>query len=219
MRSSDRHCCGTTKERPPRPRRSQERVGASRLTEIAGNPALTGFQAPKILWLREEEPTAYERVASVLLPKDYVRLRLTGERATDASDASGTLLLDLKERTWSGEILDALEIPVGWLPRVFEGPDRTGQVRQNMASDLGLRTSVAGGGWWRRQRCGRDWQRHHSRWIGQLLDRHEWRAVRTFGHAGARSVRSTSCLLSRSARSVSLDGRDALRGWGAALVA
>src|SRR5258706_5659899 len=82
-----------------------ERVGARRLMEIAGNPALTGFQAPKILWLRDEEPGAYERVASVLLPKDYIRLRLTGEMATDASDASGTLLLDLKDRTWSGEIL------------------------------------------------------------------------------------------------------------------
>ena len=126
-----------------------ERVGARRLTEIAGNPALTGFQAPKILWLRDEEPRAYERVASVLLPKDYVRLRLTGERATDASDASGTLLLDLKERTWSGEILDALEIPVGWLPRVFEGPDRTGQVRQDISSELGLQHQwpvAAGGG-------------------------------------------------------------------------
>src|SRR4029077_1054247 len=125
-----------------------ERVGASRLMEIAGNPAVTGFQAPKILWLRDEEPRAYERVASVLLPKDYVRLRLTGDRATDASDASGTLLLDLKERAWSREILDALEIPAGWLPSVFEGPDRTGPVRQDLASELGLpdRLPVAAGG-------------------------------------------------------------------------
>jgi xylulokinase len=125
-----------------------KRVGARRLTDIAGNPALTGFQAPKILWLRDEEPRAYERVASVLLPKDYIRLRLTGEKATDASDASGTLLLDLRERTWSGEILDALEIPVGWLPPVFEGPDQTGQVLQNISSELGLqhRLPVAAGG-------------------------------------------------------------------------
>jgi xylulokinase len=126
-----------------------ERVGARRLTEIAGNPALTGFQAPKILWLRDEEPRAYERVASVLLPKDYVRLRLTGERATDASDASGTLLLDLRERTWSAEILDALEIPAGWLPHVFEGPERTGQVRQDVSNALGLKHHLpvaAGGG-------------------------------------------------------------------------
>ena len=119
-----------------------ERVGARRLIEIAGNPAITGFQAPKILWLRDEEPRAHERVASVLLPKDYIRLRLTGERATDASDASGTLLLDLKERTWSQEILDALEIPAGWLPSVFEGPQPTGQIRQEVSRDLGLKRQV-----------------------------------------------------------------------------
>ena len=126
-----------------------ERVGADRLMEIAGNPALTGFQAPKILWLRDEEPEAYERLASVLLPKDYIRLRLTGERATDASDASGTLLLDLSERTWSQEILDALQIPAGWLPGVFEGPDPTGQTRREVSSELGLKPQIpvaAGGG-------------------------------------------------------------------------
>src|SRR3954464_1444638 len=72
-----------------------ERVGAERLLELAGNPALTGFQAPKLLWLARHEPDAYARVAAVLLPKDYVRLRLTGEAATDASDAAGTLLLDV----------------------------------------------------------------------------------------------------------------------------
>jgi xylulokinase len=126
-----------------------QRVGAHRLTEIAGNPPLTGFQAPKILWLRDEEPRAYKRVACVLLPKDYIRLCLTGERATDASDASGTLLLDLKERTWSREILDALEIPMAWLPGVFEGPEPTGQIRQDIATQLGLHSQLpvaAGGG-------------------------------------------------------------------------
>ena len=77
-----------------------EAVGEERLIELAGNPALTGFQAPKILWLREEEPESFSRVASVLLPKDYVRLLLTGEKATDASDAAGTLLLDVRQRDW-----------------------------------------------------------------------------------------------------------------------
>ncbi len=126
-----------------------ERVGAERLLELAGNPALTGFQAPKILWLAQEEPDAYARVASVLLPKDYVRLMLTGEHATDASDASGTLLLDVRARDWSGELLDALEIPREWLPRVCEGPEVTAVLRDDVADELGLPRGLpvaAGGG-------------------------------------------------------------------------
>src|SRR5215216_3589580 len=126
-----------------------ERVGADRLLELAGNPALTGFQAPKILWLRHNEPDAYARTASVLLPKDYVRLELTGERATDASDAAGTLLLDIRARDWSATILDALEIPRQWLPHVYEGPDATGALRDDVADELGLPRGLpvaAGGG-------------------------------------------------------------------------
>ena len=126
-----------------------ERVGAERLLDLAGNPALTGFQAPKILWLRRAEPAAHARLASVLLPKDYVRLKLTGERATDASDASGTLLLDVRARSWSDEILDALEIPREWLPDVYEGPEVTATVRGAVADDLGLPRGLpvaAGGG-------------------------------------------------------------------------
>lgn len=126
-----------------------ERVGAQRLLEIAGNPALTGFQAPKLLWLREEEPEAVARVARVLLPKDYVRLRLSGEAATDASDAAGTLLLDLRRRDWSAEILEALELPRGWFPAVYEGPSVTGILRPEVASELGLPPGLpiaAGGG-------------------------------------------------------------------------
>jgi xylulokinase len=125
------------------------RVGEARLLELAGNPALTGFQAPKILWLARHEPEAYARVASVLLPKDYVRFKLTGERATDASDAAGTLLLDVRARDWSAEILDALEIPREWLPKVFEGPETTGTVRDDVADELGLPRGLpvaAGGG-------------------------------------------------------------------------
>jgi xylulokinase len=124
-------------------------VGEERLIRIAGNPAITGFQAPKILWLRDEEPENYSRVARVLLPKDYVRLRLTGEYATDASDAAGTLLLDMRERDWSGEILDALEIPPEWMPRVYEGPESTGGLNPEVAGGLGLPPNLpvaAGGG-------------------------------------------------------------------------
>jgi xylulokinase len=126
-----------------------ERVGAERLLEIAGNPALTGFQAPKVLWLARHEPDAYARVASVLLPKDYVRLRLTGEHATDASDAAGTLLLDVRARDWSPAILDALEIPREWMPAVHEGPEVAGTLRDDLAAELGLPRSLpvaAGGG-------------------------------------------------------------------------
>jgi xylulokinase len=129
--------------------RITEAVGGERLISISGNPALTGFQAPKIIWLRDEEPENYGRVSRVLLPKDYVRLRLTGEYATDASDAAGTLLLDMQARDWSGEILDALEIPQEWMPGVYEGPEDTGALRQNVAEELGLPPDIpvaAGGG-------------------------------------------------------------------------
>jgi xylulokinase len=104
----------------------EERLGLGRLLELTGNRALTGFTAPKLLWLRRHEPDAYARLRHVMLPKDYVRLRLTGEHAIDAADASGTLLLDVAERRWSGEVLDALELPAEWLPRVLESPDVSG---------------------------------------------------------------------------------------------
>jgi xylulokinase len=124
-------------------------VGAERLRRIAGNPALTGFQAPKVLWLRRHEPGAYARLRHLLLPKDFVRLRLTGALASDASDAAGTLLLDLATRDWSAEILDALAIPRAWLPRVHEGPEVTGGVSAEGAAASGLPEGLpvaAGGG-------------------------------------------------------------------------
>ena len=126
-----------------------ERVGAARLIALAGNPALTGFQAPKILWLRNHEPKRYARLARVLLPKDYIRLKLTGQAASDASDAAGTLLLDLRARDWSDEILQALDIPREWLPEVVEGPEVTGGLLPDVAAELGLPAGVpvvAGGG-------------------------------------------------------------------------
>jgi xylulokinase len=100
----------------------EERIGLDRLIELTGNRALPGFTAPKLLWLRRHEPEVYARIEHVLLPKDYVRLRLTGERATDAADASGTLLFDVPRRRWSEEVLEALEIPAAWLPPAYESP-------------------------------------------------------------------------------------------------
>lgn len=98
----------------------ERRVGLDRLIALTGNRALTGFTAPKLLWLREHEPDTYERIRHVLLPKDYVRYRLSGERAIDVADASGTLLFDVAGRRWSSEICELLAIPLEWLPEVFE---------------------------------------------------------------------------------------------------
>jgi len=127
----------------------EARIGSQRLRDITGNPALTGFQAPKILWLKKNEPEAYARLRHVLLPKDFIRYRLSGTFATDASDAAGTLLLDLARRDWSDEILRALDIPKEWLPKVHEGPDVTGHVNAKGSQASGLPEGlpvIAGGG-------------------------------------------------------------------------
>jgi xylulokinase len=104
----------------------EQRIGLERLIELTGNRALTGFTAPKLLWLRRHEPQNFEQIESILLPKDYVRLRLTGEHAIDAADASGTLLFDVGKRRWSAEVLEALEIPQAWLPPASESTEVAG---------------------------------------------------------------------------------------------
>ncbi len=100
----------------------ERRLGLERLIELTGNRALAGFTAPKLLWLRTHEPDVYARIRGVLLPKDYVRLKLFGERAIDVADASGTLLFDVARRRWSDDVLAALELPGEWLPPVHESP-------------------------------------------------------------------------------------------------
>jgi xylulokinase len=122
----------------------EETLGLDRLIELTGNRALPGFTAPKLLWLRHHEPDAYARIARIALPKDYVRLRLTGEHATDVADASGTLLLDVAERTWSDELLDALEIDRAWLPRVTESPELTGETPDKVPVAAGSGDQAAG---------------------------------------------------------------------------
>jgi xylulokinase len=109
-------------------------IGLERLIELTGNRALEGYTAPKLLWLRHHETESYARIESILLPKDYVRLRLLGERAIDVADASGTLLLDVANRRWSDEVTDALEIPREWLPPVHESPDIAGAGDQAAAA-------------------------------------------------------------------------------------
>ena len=125
------------------------RVGRERFIQITGNVALPGFTAPKILWVREHEPDVFARTAHVLLPKDYVRLRLTGEFAMDVADGAGTVLMDLRRRDWSDDVLRALDLPRAWLPQLFEGPQVTGRITAAAAVATGLRVGtpvVAGGG-------------------------------------------------------------------------
>ncbi len=126
-----------------------ERVGRAELIACTGNDALTGFTAPKILWVRRHEPAIFDKIRQVLLPKDYVRFRLTGEYATDRAGAAGTLLLDVRKRDWSGEVLAKLDIPSQWLPPTHEGPDITGMLSAEAAEATGLTEGtpvVAGGG-------------------------------------------------------------------------
>jgi xylulokinase len=125
-----------------------ERVGAERVLQLTGNPVLPGFTAPKIVWVREHEPEVYARIAHVLLPKDYVRLCLTGEHATEVSGASGTSLFDVGQRRWSDEMLEALEIPRDWMPLCAESPAVTARISAEAARQTGLLegTPVVGGG-------------------------------------------------------------------------
>jgi xylulokinase len=127
----------------------RDRVGRTRLIAITGNDALTGFTAPKLLWVLRHEPDLAERIAHVLLPKDYVRFRLTGGYALDKADGSGTVLFDLAARDWSPAVLDALGFSPDWFPPTFEGPAVTGTVSAEAAAATGLREGtpvVAGGG-------------------------------------------------------------------------
>jgi xylulokinase len=101
-------------------------VGFDRLVELTGNRALAGFTAPKLLWLRDEEPDVFGRIRRILLPKDYVRLRLCGEHAIDVADASGTLLFDVARRAWSDEVVAALDLDPAWLPLALESPEVSG---------------------------------------------------------------------------------------------
>ena len=125
------------------------RVGREKLVQITGNDALTGFTAPKILWVEKHEPEVHRRIRHILLPKDYIRYKLTDVLAMDKADGSGTMLFDLRRRTWSLELLDVLNISADWLPPTFEGHETTGEVTGEVAALTGLRAGtpvVAGGG-------------------------------------------------------------------------
>jgi xylulokinase len=133
----------------------EQTIGLERLIALTGNRALPGFTAPKLLWLRRHEPDVYARIARIALPKDYVRLALCGEHATDVSDASGTLLLDVAARRWSDEVVSALDLDPSWLPRVLESPSPSGHTAAGVPVAAGggdqaagaLGVGVDGAGW------------------------------------------------------------------------
>ena len=122
--------------------------GREKLIDLVANPALTGFTAPKILWVRKHEPKVYAKTKKILLPKDYIRYCMTGEYATEVSDASGTLLLDVVNRKWSDKLLSLLEIDKALLPRLHESPEVTGTLHEAAAKEMGLAAGipVVGGG-------------------------------------------------------------------------
>ena len=124
-------------------------IGREKLIELVCNPALTNFTLPKLLWIRENEPENWERIATVMLPKDYVRFRMTGEKCTDVADGSGTLMLDVQNRKWSEDLLDAVDIDSSILPNLFESQEVTGRISESVANETGLKPGtpvVAGAG-------------------------------------------------------------------------
>jgi len=124
-------------------------IGKEKFIRITGNVALTGFTAPKILWVKENEADIYKKASHILLPKDYVRYKLTNEYAMDKADGAGTVLFNLQARDWSDEVLAALDIPRGWMPKTYEGTEVTGLVSEEAAALTGLKVGtpvVAGGG-------------------------------------------------------------------------
>lgn len=136
-------CDGRTTEQC---RKIEEILTRERLIEITANPALEGFTAGKILWVQENEPENYKKCRKILLPKDYIRYLLCGEFATEVSDASGTQLLDIPNRNWSEEVCEKLGIDLTLLPKVYESPEITGYLKEDIAEELGLKSGIVIGG-------------------------------------------------------------------------
>ncbi|MBI9045903.1 MAG: xylulokinase [Anaerolineaceae bacterium] len=126
----------------------RSKLGKEKLIQITGNDALTGFTAPKILWVQQNEPEIWKRTRKILLPKDYVRFKLTGVHASDRAGGAGTLLFDLANRDWSPEVLQKLNIPAEYMPPTFEGTEETGTLSASVANELGLPAGIPvyGGG-------------------------------------------------------------------------
>jgi xylulokinase len=119
-----------------------EKIGAKRLIELTANPALTGFTLPKIWWVQKHEPEIWKRVKKIMLPKDYVRFRLTGAHAIDVADASGTLILDVVNRRWSKEMMAASNLSEEMLPKVLESQEISGKISEAGAKASGLKAGI-----------------------------------------------------------------------------
>lgn len=115
-----------------------EKIGAETLINLVSNPAVTGFTLPKLLWVRENEPEVWQKVKTVLLPKDYIRLRLSGDKASDVADSSGTLLFDVRNRKWSDEMLSAFQMDTSLFPQLYESIEVTGKISRQAAEETGL---------------------------------------------------------------------------------
>ena len=186
--------------------------GLDRLLALTGNQVLPGFTAPKIVWVRENEPEVYDQTTHILLPKDYVRFCLTGEYATEVSDASGMSLLDVEKRVWSKEMLSALEIPEAWLPTCTESDVVSGRISESAAKLTGLKVGtpvVGGGGDQAAQAVGSGIVQ-----VGCDLGHvgHIGRGVRALRSLRGGSARPLACLLPCGSRQVALHGRDVERG-------
>ncbi|WP_455720344.1 xylulokinase [Agathobacter sp.] len=116
-------------------------IGKEKLSELTGNIAFAGFTAPKILWLKANEPENFAKIKKIMLPKDYIAYRLTGEFSTDYSDASGMLLLDVKNKCWSKEMLDICDVKEEWMPKLYESYEKTGTLKPEVAKELGFPAS------------------------------------------------------------------------------
>ena len=149
-----------------------------RAREVAGNIAMPGFTAPKIAWMRKHEPQVYQHIDAVLLPKDYVRLRLTGHHVSEMSDAAGTFWLDVRARDWSDDLLEATGLSRSHMPRLVEGSAPSGELLPELAERWGVEGPGRGGGRRGGQRRGRLRRRRGDAGDGLRLDRHLGRALR-----------------------------------------
>ena len=187
-------------------------VGRDKVLDYTANPVVTGFTLPKLLWVRDNEPAQFERVRKVLLPKDYVRFCLTGEYASEVSDASGTSLFDVLKRQWSYEMCDALGLRRDILPKCYESKEVTGQRHREGGRGARPRARNPGGGRRRRSGVERCRQRHRRSRHRLLHAGNLRRRVRAHGKAGLRSPGPGPHLLSRGAGEMARDGRHPGRG-------